>query len=199
MFAASSMRHLTCSRSLPPYTSSAFSQRQLNICVYIILRRKFRLPSVSDIMRYSMVFLSPILSSSSSSYIVISRTSAISKGASLAAAEMRIDFAVLPAASLYFLYCLTAKCSGSLDSRSSNIRSIAFLKESSSSWTSILFRRVMSALKFCSSGGASYQIYPMRAQYNRVSAFSQNGSDDLPSPLVFEIRTSTSFSTSFSL
>ena len=42
----------------------------------------------------------PRVSSSSSSYRVISRSSAMSKGASRAPQEMRMDFAVLPAASL---------------------------------------------------------------------------------------------------
>ena len=65
---------------------------------------------------------------------------------------------VAPAASLYFLYCLTAKWFGSFCSSSSNIRSTGFLKFSSSSLASdtlIISNRV---LKFFSSSLPSYQI-----------------------------------------
>ena len=65
--------------------------------------------SVSLMMRNSAVFRSPRVSSSSSSYMVISRSSWISKGARRAPQEILIDLAVLPAANLYFLYCRTAK------------------------------------------------------------------------------------------
>ena len=58
--------------------------------------RKLKVESVSDIMRNSAVFLSPSVSSCSSSYIVRSRSSWMSKGANLAPQEMRMDFAVLP-------------------------------------------------------------------------------------------------------
>ena len=47
-------------------------------------------------MRNRAVFLSPTVSSDSSSYIVISRTSSISKGARRAPQLTRIDFKVLP-------------------------------------------------------------------------------------------------------
>ena len=63
-----------------------------------------------------------------------------------------------PAASLYFLYCLTAKCSGSFSSRRSNMRSTGFLKSSSSSRASDAFIISSSVVKFFSSSGASYQI-----------------------------------------
>ena len=57
---------------------------------------KLKVSSVSEIMTKSAVFLSPNVSSSSSSYSVRSRSSLMSKGASLAPQEIRIDFAVLP-------------------------------------------------------------------------------------------------------
>ena len=52
--------------------------------------------SVSLMMRNNAVFLSPSVSSCSSSYIVRSRSSWMSKGANLAPQEMRMDFAVFP-------------------------------------------------------------------------------------------------------
>ena len=57
---------------------------------------KLKVSSVSEIMTKSAVFLSPNVSSSSSSSSVNSRSSAMSKGASLAPQDMRIDFAVFP-------------------------------------------------------------------------------------------------------
>ena len=57
---------------------------------------KLKVSSVSEIMTKSAVFLSPNVSSSSSSYSVRSRSSLMSNGASLAPQEIRIDFAVLP-------------------------------------------------------------------------------------------------------
>ena len=50
----------------------------------------------AEIMENSAVFLSPTRSSSSSSYMVISRTSLMSNGASLAPQLIKIDLAVLP-------------------------------------------------------------------------------------------------------
>lgn len=47
-------------------------------------------------MRNRATFLSPSVSSSSSSYAVISRSSLMSNGARRAPQETRIDFAVLP-------------------------------------------------------------------------------------------------------
>ncbi len=85
----------------------------------------------------------------------------MSNGANLAPQLTSMDFAVLPAASLYFLYCLTAKCSGSLASSSSNIISIAFLKFSSSSFVSEALSMSTSVVKFFSSSMHSYQIYPI--------------------------------------
>jgi hypothetical protein len=61
-----------------------------------MLIRKLNVESVSDMMRNRATFLSPSVSSSSSSYAVISRSSLMSNGASLAPQETRIDFAVLP-------------------------------------------------------------------------------------------------------
>ncbi len=77
--------------------------------------------SVSLMMRNRAVLRSPRVSSSSSSYRVISRSSAMSKGASLAPQEMRMDFAVLPALNLKSLYCRTAKWLGLFCSSASNI------------------------------------------------------------------------------
>lgn len=104
------------------------------------------------------VFLSPKVSSSNSSYSVKSRSSLMSNGASLAPQEISIDFAVLPALNLYFLYYLNAKFSGSFSASLSNIKSTGFLKSSSSSLTSLALINSISVLKFCSSIGASYQI-----------------------------------------
>ena len=72
--------------------------------------------SVSDRITNNAVFWSPRVSSSSSSYAIKSRSSLISKGASRAPQEMRMDFKVLPAAILNLRYCLTAKWSGSRSS-----------------------------------------------------------------------------------
>ena len=58
--------------------------------------RKLKVPSVSDIIRNRAVFSSPRVSSSSSSYAVRSLSSLISKGASLAPQETRMDLAVFP-------------------------------------------------------------------------------------------------------
>lgn len=91
------------------------------------------------------------------------RVAALSNGANLAPQLIRIDFAVFPAASLYFLYCLTAKWFGFFCSSSSNSRSTAFLKFSSSSLASLASTRSISMEKFCSSSGASYQIYAISA------------------------------------
>ena len=99
--------------------------------------------------------LSPKVSSSSSSYSVISLSSLISKGDNLAPQLINIDLAVLPAACLYFLYCLTAKWPSSLLSKSSNIISIGFLNSSLSSLASIWFNKYSKVLKFLSSLGNS--------------------------------------------
>ena len=117
--------------------------------------RKLKVPSVSDIIRNRAVFSSPRVSSSSSSYAVRFLSSLISKGASLAPQETRMDLAVFPAASLYLAYCLTAKWSGFCSASSSNIRSTGFLNSSSSSRTSIALIISSRVEKFCSSSGAS--------------------------------------------
>ena len=54
--------------------------------------------SVSDTIQNNAVLQSPSLSSSSSSSIIMSRTSLMSNGAILAPQLIRIDFAVLPVA-----------------------------------------------------------------------------------------------------
>ncbi len=61
-----------------------------------MLIRKLNVASVSDMIRNNAVLLSPSVSSSSSSYAVISLSSFISKGASLAPQETNILFAVFP-------------------------------------------------------------------------------------------------------
>jgi len=58
--------------------------------------KKLRESSVSEIMTNSAVFLLPMSPRLSSSYAVISLTSLISNGASLAPQETRILLAVLP-------------------------------------------------------------------------------------------------------
>ncbi|CBK82244.1 hypothetical protein CCU_03720 [Coprococcus sp. ART55/1] len=58
--------------------------------------KKLRESSVSEIMTNSAVFLLPMSPKSSSSYAVISLTSLMSNGASLAPQETRILLAVLP-------------------------------------------------------------------------------------------------------
>ena len=92
----SSKSSLTCIGSLPPYTSSALSQSRLNNCVYIMAATKLKVLSVSDIITNSAVFLSPMVSSPSSSYSMRSRSSLMSKGDSLAPQDTRMDFAVFP-------------------------------------------------------------------------------------------------------
>ena len=111
-----------------------------------------KLPSLASGLSY---ILSPSVSSSSSSYMVISRSSAISKGARRAPQLILILLAVLPAANLYFLYCRTAKWLGLSFSSSLNAISTGFSKVSSSSRTSIALTSSISVAKFCSSSGAS--------------------------------------------
>lgn len=65
---------------------------------------KLNVASVSEIITNNAVFCSPIVSSSSSSYSVSSRSSLISKGASLAPQEIRMDFAVFPETSCQGLF-----------------------------------------------------------------------------------------------
>ena len=155
MFANSSSKHLTWTGNRPPYSSSALSQSRLNSCEYMIDTTKLKVSSVSEIITKSAVFLSPSVSSSSSSSFIKSLSSWISKGANLAPHDIRIDFAVFPAASLYFLYCLTAKCVGSFFSRASNSLSMGFIYVSSSSLTSEASIISSNVAKFFSSLGAS--------------------------------------------
>ena len=161
---------------------------------------KLKVSSVSLIMTNMAVFWSPSMSSSISSYRVSSRSSAISNGANLAPQLIKIDLAVFPAASLYLRYWRTAKCSGFSASSSSNSSSTAFLNSSSSSLVSLALINSRRVAKFCSSSGASYQIYPIRAVYRRRSAFIQKSSAAFsPSPFVFAMIVFTSFRMSFSL
>ena len=94
MLANSSSKHLTWTGNLPPYSLSALSQSRLNSCEYIIDTTKLKVSSVSEIIIKSAVFLSSRVSSSSSSSFIKSLSSWISKGASLAPHDIRIDFAV---------------------------------------------------------------------------------------------------------
>ena len=96
MFANSSRIHRTCTGSFPWYSSSAIVQSRLKSCVYMIDTKKLRESSVSEIMTNNAVFLLPMSPKSSSSYAVISLTSLMSNGASLAPQETRILLAVLP-------------------------------------------------------------------------------------------------------
>ena len=92
----SSYRILTWIGNLPPYLSSALSHNRLNSCEYIIETTKLNVSSVSEIITNKAVFLSPKVSKSSSSSFISSLSSSISKGASLAPQEIRIDLAVFP-------------------------------------------------------------------------------------------------------
>ena len=69
---------------------------------------KLKVESLSGIIANKAVFLSPICSSSISSYLVSDASSSKLKAASLTPTEIKIDFAVLPAACLYILYCFNA-------------------------------------------------------------------------------------------
>ena len=104
----------------------------------------------------------------------------MSNAAMLAPSVISIDFAVLPAACLYFFLCFTAKWRGFFASSSSKSRSTAFLYVSSSSRTSSASRNSSTVGMFCSSGGASYQIYPMTACSHNNAAWSKNGSAGCP-------------------
>ena len=70
---------------------------------------KLNVESLSGIIANKAVFLSPICSNSISSYLVSDASSSKLKAASLTPTEIKIDLAVLPAACLYILYCLSAK------------------------------------------------------------------------------------------
>ena len=173
---------------LPSGLLSAFVQSKLNIWVYNIATRKLKVASVSEMMMKRAVFRSPILSSCISSYAVISKTELIEKQESLAEHEIKMDFAVLPAASLYALYCFTAKlpidiCSfvGDISRIASNSprfssssscwfnhfstmenwMSIAFWNVSSSSRHSEQLIMSISVAKFHSSGGETVYIMAM--------------------------------------
>lgn len=65
---------------------------------------KLKVSSVSEIITKRAVFLSPSVSSSSSSSLIKSLSSLISNGASLAPQEIRIDFAVFPVATCQGLF-----------------------------------------------------------------------------------------------
>ena len=84
-------------------------------------RMKLKVVSVSLIIRNNTVFSSPMVSGSISSSSISPRTSRMSNGAKRAPQLIRMEERVLPLASLYFLYCLTAKCWGLRRSSPSNI------------------------------------------------------------------------------
>ena len=108
MFANSSRRHRTWYCNLPPSLLSALVHSRLKSCEYMIATRKLNVASVSEIITNSADSSSPSISRCSSSYEVISRTSSMAKGAKRVEQLIKIDLAVLPAASLYALYCLRA-------------------------------------------------------------------------------------------
>ena len=66
---------------------------------------KLKVESLSGIIANKAVFLSPICSSSISSYLVSDSTSAKLKGANLTPTEVNIDFAVLPEDCLNIFHC----------------------------------------------------------------------------------------------
>ena len=84
---------------------------------------KLKVVSVSLIIKNSTVFSSPMVSSSISSSSISSRTSRMSNGAKRAPQLIRMEERVLPADSKNFLYCRTAKWSGSFCFSRSNMRS----------------------------------------------------------------------------
>lgn len=89
-------KNLTWTGSRPPYTSSALSHSRFVSWDCRMAMTKLKVESVSLIMRNSAVFLSPIVSSSILSYTIRSRSSLMSKGASLAPQEINILLAVFP-------------------------------------------------------------------------------------------------------
>ena len=88
----------------PPYTSSAFSQSRLKSWLYTMEMRKLKVLSVSDMIRNSAVFLSPMVSRESSSYAVTSLSSAMSKGDRRAPQLTSMLLAVLPETSCQGLF-----------------------------------------------------------------------------------------------
>ena len=89
-------KNLTWTGSRPPYTSSALSHSRFVSWDCRMAMTKLKVESASLIMRNSAGFLSPIVSSSISSYAIRSRNSLMSKGASLAPQEINILLAVFP-------------------------------------------------------------------------------------------------------
>ena len=119
---------------------------------------KLKVVSVSLIIKNSTAFSSPMVSSSISSFSISSRTSRMSNGAKRAPQLIRMEERVLPADSKNFLYCRTAKWSGSFCSSRSNMRSTGLWKSGSSSRASLAFIISSRVVKFISSAGASYQM-----------------------------------------
>ena len=118
------------------------------------------------------------------------------KGASLAPHEIRIDLAVF--LSLYFLYCLTAKCVGSFFSNASNSLSIGFMYVSSSS----LLPKRLSYQEALQSSFLLLELHKNITYQSRIvelSAFTQNLLLLFTLSFVFAMIVCTNLSISFSL
>ena len=75
----------------------------------IIAPKKSKVEVESDVIMKNAVFSTPMSRMLTSSLLMSSHTSGISKGANRAEQEIRMDFIVLPAACLNFLYWRTLK------------------------------------------------------------------------------------------
>lgn len=115
---------------------------------------KLKVSSVSEIMTNRAVFFSKGIKFQFIFAHQISKHPNI-KGSKPCIQEINMLLAVLPAESLYFLYCLTAKCVGSFFSSASNSLSMRFIYVSSSCLTSEASIISSSVAKFFSSIGAS--------------------------------------------
>ena len=155
---------------------------------------------MSGITQNIAFFFSPKLPISRLSYDVILAISGKLKAASLTAAEISIDFAVLPDACLNIFHCFTAICSGHRSSSVSNNISTGDSNVSSSSIVAAFSIINIIVSKFCSSYGASCIRYNINAESSAISLFSQNGSDCCAFlGVVFCIKFDISFITSSSV
>ena len=160
---------------------------------------KFKLLSLSGITANKAVLCSPRAGMFSSSWHTTAAICGRLNFSRRTPREMSMLLAVLPAANLKIWYCLTARCSGSRIANRSKSSSSTEAYSSSSSLTSAAFIISITIEKFCSSGGASFTRYRIRASSSAVSARSQKGSL-LCAPLgvVLRIRLLTSRRTSLS-
>ena len=140
-----------------------------------MLTTKLKVSSVSLIMTKRAVFLSPSVSSSISSVSISSRSSRMSNGASRAPQEMRIELRVLPADNRNFLYCRTAKCSGSFSSSRSNMRSTGLYfrlhSDTSLSLFLVCWRLAFSSFAFSRKAANAFRI---EGFLSCVSFFAEN-------------------------